>query len=291
MIMSTMVKRKQSSKRQYAGHSKILNDLSKRDQPGAKSSRRQSSSGREWIYGTHAVQGILANPLRRCHRIFVTGQTSKVVTHLPANRSWHLPEPEIYQRAVLDASLPRGAIHQGIAVEVDPLPSVEISDICDALSADQSAVVVILDQATDPRNIGAVLRSAAAFGANACIMQNRHAPDVTGVMAKAASGALEKVPLIQVTNIVRSMKELQASGFWCVGLDGNADRDLASANLSGRIALAVGAEGRGLRRLTREHCDIMVRIPISSAVENLNLSTAAAVALYEIARCTNAEIP
>ena len=150
--------------------------------------------------------------------------------------------------------------------------------------ASKDSLVVLLDQASDPRNIGAVMRSAAAFGAAAVLLPDRHAPDVTGVLAKAASGALDRIPLVRVTNVARTLAALKKADFWCVGLDSNADITLAGTARQGRNALVIGSEGRGLRRLTAEKCDALSAIPLTPGAGNLNLSAAAAIALYELRR-------
>ncbi|HIJ64183.1 MAG TPA: 23S rRNA (guanosine(2251)-2'-O)-methyltransferase RlmB, partial [Rhodospirillaceae bacterium] len=195
-----------------------------------------------------------------------------------------LPQPEGIERADLDVLLPMGAVHQGLALAADPLPELQIIDLLDAARGRDSAQLVVLDQVTDPHNAGAVLRSAAAFGALAVVVQDRHAPEQTGTLAKAASGALERVPLVRVTNLVRALEELKSGGFWIAGLAGDAEQTLAAAGLNGKIALVLGSEGDGLRRLTREHCDHLVRLPQTDQVESLNVSNAAAVALYELVR-------
>ncbi|MBM3488417.1 MAG: 23S rRNA (guanosine(2251)-2'-O)-methyltransferase RlmB [Alphaproteobacteria bacterium] len=247
---------------------------------GAINDRPVVETGREvprgaiWIYGVHAVRAVLGNPRRVRHRIMATAEARLGLPGLP-------PETETVARAVLDATLP-GAVHQGIAVLVAALPDAALEDILAAPAA--SATVVVLDQVTDPHNIGAVLRSASAFGALAVVVPDRHSPDATGTLAKAASGALEHVPLVRAANLARALEALKAAGFWCVGLDAEAAEPLAAHDLSGRIALVLGAEGTGMRRLTRDHCDLLARIPIAGPVESLNVSNAAAVALYEIAR-------
>ena len=179
--------------------------------------------------------------------------------------------------------LPEDAIHQGCALLADPLPD---HDLDRALELAEGPVLV-LDQVTDPRNVGAILRSAAAFGAAALVMQDRHAPPETGSLARAASGALELVPVVRVVNLARALEELKKAGCWVVGLAADAPVTLAQVQrgLSGRrCALVLGAEGEGMRRLTREHCDELARLPIAARMESLNVSAAAAVALYELVR-------
>jgi 23S rRNA (guanosine2251-2'-O)-methyltransferase len=193
------------------------------------------------------------------------------------------PAPVKVERAEIDALLPRGTVHQGIILEVEPLHEMTLDDLLGL--EDSPDLVVILDQVTDPHNVGAVLRSAAAFGADAVIVTERNAPGATGILAKTASGAVEHVPLISVVNLSRALEVLKAESFWCVGLAEEGERDLSESSLSsGRIALLMGAEGEGLRRLTRERCDELARLPTSGPIGSLNVSIAAAVALYEIVR-------
>jgi 23S rRNA (guanosine2251-2'-O)-methyltransferase len=247
-----------------------------------------ASSGRPLLYGKHAVLAALANPDRKIHRLIITPETQEnlhfeIQTALESGSYDNIETVTANKRELADR-LPSGAVHQGMALEVEALRGLNIKNIIDLCENDPTATIIILDQTTDPHNIGAILRSAAAFGAAAVVIQDRHAPDITPVMAKAASGALERVALVRVTNLARTMDKAKAAGFWCIGLDGKADTTLGEADLKGRVALVLGSEGSGLRRLTREHCDLLVKVSISGAVESLNLSNAAAIALYEKAR-------
>ncbi len=229
----------------------------------------------------------LANPRRRCRRILVGEDARREVAGRIADLAMTQPDVPVLEtvpRARIERTLPPGAVHQSVALLADPLPEVPLGELCRELAALGAATVVLLDRVTDPHNVGAVVRSAAAFGAHAVILPERHAPEVTGVLAKAASGGLEAVPLLHVTNLARALATLKKAGFWCVGLDAAAGRTLAEAGLPARVALVLGAEGAGMRRLTRESCDLLVRIPVSESVGSLNVSSAAAVALYELAR-------
>ena len=177
--------------------------------------------------------------------------------------------------------VPSDAPHQGVVIEVEPLEEAWLDDLLN--SARERAVLLVLDQVTDPHNVGAILRSAAAFGAIGIVTQDRHSPPESGVVAKAASGALERVPWVRVVNLARALEEIGEAGFWRIGLAGDAGTELGDALGPSKIALVLGAEGAGMRPNTREHCDAVARLPISDAVESLNVSNAAAVALYAAA--------
>jgi 23S rRNA (guanosine2251-2'-O)-methyltransferase len=240
------------------------------------------------LYGKHAVLSAIANPKRQVHTLMLTLECQrsllgKIDQALSKGGHSNVRTLTLDKRKI-DALLPPGAVHQGIALETEALQKKHLEDIITQTSGNAKAIIVILDQATDTHNIGAILRSAAAFGAKAVIIQNRNSPIVNGTMAKAASGALEHVALVRTTNLVRAMDKLKTAEYWCIGLDGHATNNLTEAKLSGRVVLVLGAEGVGLRRLTRENCDLLVRVHVKDTIESLNLSNAAAIALYEIAR-------
>jgi 23S rRNA (guanosine2251-2'-O)-methyltransferase len=240
-------------------------------------------SGDYWLYGVHAVVQALRNPARPVREV-VHAAEAPPAAELAAAAAARGLQPKPLQRQELDRLLPAGSVHQGAAARVARLPDLELGALLDGLGEAARSVVVVLDQVTDPQNVGAVLRSAAAFGAAACIVTERHAAPETGVLAKAASGALDAVPLVRVANLAQAMDRLKAARFWCIGLAADAGLACTQADLGGRIALILGAEGRGLRRLTRERCDLVVRLPTGGPIGHLNVSAAAAVALYEAAR-------
>lgn len=249
-----------------------------------------------WLYGRHAVLAAVANPERRLLRAAALAEQRAALAAalLAAGRSLAI---DTLDRAGFARLLAADAVHQGFAVLAAPLPEIALADVLAKAAGD--ALAVVLDQVSDPRNAGAILRAAAAFDACAVIVQDRHAPPASGALAKAASGALETVPLVRVVNLARTLNMLRDAGFRCLGLaaDGDVPLAMASAPMASapktspparaalqRIALVLGAEDAGLRRLVREGCDRLVRIPISPAMESLNVATAAAIALYEIRR-------
>ncbi len=295
--------------------------------------RKASTADGLWFYGSHAVLAALANPRRGCRRLLVTREAARQHGETLQNllRARQAPlTAESAQRAQLESLLPEGAVHQGLALRVEPLPALALEDLLDRLAdggdrpndggpndggqddgnqddgqqpgSAGRQVIVALDQVTDPRNVGAILRSAAAFGALAVIAPARHTAPASGALAKAASGALEALPYIEVSNLVRALAKLKAAGFWCLGLAGEAGPTLAQADTgadprAGKsvgkrvdrmakagapLVLVLGAEGKGLRRLTRENCDALARLPTRDPIASLNVSNAAAVALYQV---------
>ncbi len=230
------------------------------------------------LYGRHAVLAALANP-------------DRTVKHLWGTRDalGQLDVPPVMPISYCDVTdlarlIPRDAPHQGLVVEVEPLDDVWLGDVLQSeVDADSRRPIIVLDQVTDPHNIGAVLRSAAAFDAACIVTQDRHSPPESGVIAKAASGALEDVPWVRVVNLARALDEIAEAGWWRIGLDGDTDTALGDVLDGSRVALVLGAEGDGMRPNTIEHCDQIARLPISPRMESLNISNAAAIALYAVA--------
>jgi 23S rRNA (guanosine2251-2'-O)-methyltransferase len=234
-------------------------------------------SNRPRIWGRHPVAAALANPERKVRRVWGTREALAAFGGFPSDI------PVTYAEvADLGRMVPNDAPHQGVVIEVDPLPDIWLGDLLE-LSEGNSRPLVILDQVTDPHNIGAVLRSCAAFDALGLITQDRHAPPESGTIARSASGALEVVPWVRVVNLARALEEIAEAGFWRVGLTGAAKQTLGQAIGTARIALVLGAEGEGMRQNTEAHCDELAKLPISGKVESLNVSNAAAIALYAVA--------
>lgn len=294
--MNARSKNKPSPKRRPGGdksRSREEKGGARKDKPAAGRARkdpagraggpdRERGPSRLWIYGRHAALAALSNPERRIKRVLAAGGALDWLAEarIPQDRLVTLREaarPEDFTRA-----LHEGAVHQGLAVEVDDLPRARLKDACDPSGG--RGPVLVLDQITDPHNIGAIFRSAAAFGARAIIVQERRTPPLAGALAKAAAGAVEKVPCVAVVNIARALEGLKGLGYFCAGLAGEASAPLGDIPRNRPVALVLGAEGEGLRRLVAETCDGLFSIPIERRMESLNVSNAAAVALYEIAR-------
>lgn len=263
--------------------------MPRRKSPSPRHGKRKrvksaSSDGPIWLYGIHTALAALANPTRDWSRILVCDPelADRIANTISADRKGAI---EKVARDSLESTLPDGAVHQGVAVLASPLDPVNLDDICNHIeTANPPARIVVLDQVTDPHNVGAIVRTAAAFQASAIIVQDRHTPPITGVLAKAASGGLEHCPIVRVTNLARALESLQRAGVWCIGLDSEASQSVRAAKTAGPMALVLGAEGDGLRRLTREMCDTLAVIPYTGPLASLNVSNAAAIALYEIAQ-------
>lgn len=236
-----------------------------------------------WIYGIHAVQRALLNPERQCLKLFL-GPSSPILDHDLTEIKRARPSLEIVKedKEFFNIQFGPQATHQGIALLVKNLPSYGVEEI---LTPDRKQVLVVLDQVTDPHNVGAILRSCAAFNVDALILPDANAcPIESPVLAKNASGALEVVPIITVTNLARTLDYLKKNGFWCVGLDEMGEDLGQKTKLEGNLVLILGAEGKGMRRLTKENCDFLIRLPTAQDFATLNVSNAAAIVLYEVQR-------
>jgi 23S rRNA (guanosine2251-2'-O)-methyltransferase len=245
---------------------------------GAWRERRADASTEVILYGWHTVTAALANPQRHIRRLLVTENALRRLTE--ENIALKVT-PDVVRPGAIDALLTPDAVHQGLLAEADPLPSPSIEDM------EPSGLVLVLDQITDPHNVGAILRTAAAFAVAAIVTTARHSPDATGVLAKSASGALELVPIVIVQNLARALTGLKERGFLTVGLDSSAPDDLAATELRAPLALVLGAEGKGLRQLTGETCDRLARLDLPGEIKSLNVSNAAALALYIASRATS----
>jgi 23S rRNA (guanosine2251-2'-O)-methyltransferase len=237
------------------------------------------ADGPVWLFGIHAVRDALMNPARTRRRLILTRNAADRLADAVAASGM---TPEIVDARKFTAPIDPQSVHQGAALEVEPLDWGKLETLCRPRRDDPAPVVILLDRVTDPHNVGAVLRSAEVFGARAVIAPRRHSAPETGALAKTASGALERQPYLRVTNLARSMEALREMGYAIIGLDGQGDAVLADAvaGAAGKpLALALGAEGPGLRELTRQTCDTLARIPAASSFASLNVSNAAAVAL------------
>src|SRR6266853_1089616 len=223
------------------------------------------------LYGWHTVAAALANPQRYIRRLLLTENAAR---RLADDSIDTRVTPEIVRPSLIDQRLGPDAVHQGLLADADPLPSPDIDTLA------QEGMVLVLDQITDPHNVGAIMRSAAAFAVKAIVTTARHSPEATGVLAKSASGALELVPLVTVQNLARALTGLNDQGFMTVGLDSQGSEDLGAIALRQPLALVLGAEGKGLRQLTRKTCRVVARLDMPGEIRSLNVSNAAVLALY-----------
>ena len=231
---------------------------------------------KQFLFGLHAVKAALDNPRRRHITIFVTEKSKKSTDSFKGQ----LPPIKVVSLKELEQKVPPQSVHQQIVLETSPIEPLSLEELC--AQAPDNATVVILDQVTDPHNVGAILRSCAAFGSEALIITSNHGADInSSVLAKVASGALEVVPILEEVNLSQAMETLKNYGFWCYGLDEEGEETLGKINLEGKIALVFGAEGPGLRRLTKERCDGLIRLPTTGKFSTLNVSNTVAVALFD----------
>lgn len=254
------------------------NDRARARRGPASADRGASDADRhEWLWGWHTVVAALENPARGpAWRLLATPERGRRLEALFGK----LADLEVAPAAGISRSLPAGAVHQGVAMRAKPVAPTTLVE----LAQPAHGFLVMLDQITDPQNVGAIFRSAAAFGARGLIIQDRHAPPLAGALAKAAAGAVDKIPHAREVNLSRALERLEALGWRAVGLEADAPLALNEALDAAPTVLVLGSEGEGLRRLVREHCDAMVRIPMRGGFESLNVSAAAAVAFYELAR-------
>lgn len=262
---------------------------------------------RHYIYGTHPVMACLLNTKRNNDVLFGTKDAiARLQNRLQEKTQIQGKSLEncvntvmVVDKHALNDSVPDGAVHQGLILLTAPLPRPSLDEMVLAwqrhdTDTHTTCAVAVLDQVTDPHNVGAILRSASVFGLSAVILPDHHAPPETAVLAKSASGALELVPLVSAVNLIQAMTKLKQAGFWTVGFAGETEQNLHETNLSGQIALIIGAEGTGMRRLTRENCDFTCKIPMvglsqtedRASVDSLNVSNAAAIAFYEWSKTT-----
>ena len=256
--------------------------MTKTPRRGARSRHPRSQPGARkglWLYGRHAVEAALANPTRSCHRLLATADA---YARLGARGTRPGVEVTTVERTDLDRLLGEDTVHQGLALSVAPLPKLELKHACAPLPGRN--LVLVLDQINDPHNLGAILRSAAAFEVRAVVLPERGSGELGGAAAKAASGALDVVPVVEVVNLARALDDLAAQGYWRLALDPKADATIDAIPETDDLALVLGAEGTGVRRLVAEHCDFVARLPIAPQMPSLNVSVAAGITLYALAR-------
>lgn len=245
----------------------------------------QNIKNRPSLYGFHAVEHAWLNPLREVKSLLVTEQSLKsfeTQITLAKKNKLNRPAPTVMDKQKLENLLPKGAVHQGIALECSALPETDLQDLLIRVYNKKTARIAILDQVTDPHNVGAILRSASAFGLDGIVMQKKFAPALDGVLAKTACGAVDHIPVAHVTNLARALDDLKNAGFFVLGLSEHAPQTLAQIKPSEKCAIILGSEGDGMRRLLMEGCDSLVRLPTGGAIASLNVSNAAAVCFFAL---------
>jgi len=254
---------------------------------GTNTSRAQQNTPKVKVdlFGMHAVSQAWMNPKRHIHELYITDKAlDSFDSALKSARAQGLkrPDPQIIEKSALDSVLPQGSVHQGIGLNCQALEEMDVDDIIRAEAPKERSILMMLDQVTDPHNVGAIIRSAAAFGAGGMIMQKKHAPDLRGVLAKTACGGVEHVPVAYETNLTRSIETLQEAGYFAIGLAEEGTQSLNDFKTHEKLVIVLGAEGDGLRRLIREQCDSLVALPTQPPIGSLNVSNAAVVALYGV---------
>lgn len=238
----------------------------------------KNKNERVWLYGVHACKAALNNPNRTLFEI--AQLNDKHIEKIDLDSSIPASKIRTVDRSWFDKKFGMGAVHQGIAIQVSELSDFGFEDL--EMDDASHQIVIILDQVSDPHNVGAIIRSAAAFGAKAIVMTDKHAPEETGTLAKSASGALELIPIIRAPNLLQAIDKLKKIGFWTYGFAETGSTPMQKANFSGKVALVMGAEGKGMRRLTTENCDFLIHLETSNSFSTLNVSNAAAIALYTV---------
>jgi len=244
-----------------------------------KNPKKKMNTNGVILYGRHAVMAALENPARKIYKLVCVSENAVSLRAKYPNLNIVIAD-----KKDIDKFVPTDAVHQGFVLYCSELDNLSIEELCTMTANDKKCNVLILDQVTDPQNIGAIIRSCAAFGTKALIVQDKNSPTESGAMAKAAAGTMEFLPIVRATNLTRAIETLKKNGFWVVGMDGYAKDNVDKIDKNAKLAVIMGSEGSGMRRLIEESCDITVRLPINPKVESLNVSTAAAVVLYELSK-------
>jgi 23S rRNA (guanosine2251-2'-O)-methyltransferase len=260
-------------------------DRPQKGRPNGRNQQRSQPKTKIDLFGTHAVSEAWVNPKRHIHNLYITNKALDGFDRaLKTAQSMGLkrPTPQIIDKSMLDGSTPMGSVHQGIGLNCQALDETDIHDFIRASETQERSVLVMLDQVTDPHNVGAIIRSACVFGAAGIIMQKKHAPELLGVLAKTACGGVEHIPVAYETNLTRALETLQDGGYFAVGLAEEGDDNLSDFATHEKLVIVLGAEGDGIRRLVREQCDALTRLATAGPISSLNVSNAAAVALYAV---------